>query len=294
MKPYRELECQQGSLEWLEIRKNHITATDSAKILGKNPWATPLDCYKEKMEDKRIMVTPAMQRGTDLEPKARDLLIAIHGINLKSKVFESTLYPHMMASLDAISDDGMKMWEIKSPGHMTMKRAFEGKIDTQYIIQCQKQMLVMGLDEMSMFYYFNDSIHHEIKIKRDANLIKKIIKADTDFWNDHILPQIPPEKFGVDYERIEDQQATELAGKLKDVIEKEKATKLEKEMLIGLLAEFTKGKNCLFTSAGLKHQIIEKKGNVNWKKVQEKWEIKDEELENYRNKSSKYSKFSNI
>lgn len=294
MKPYKELFCQQGTDEWLEVRKNHITATDSAKIMGKSSWATPMDCYNEKMEDKKTFITPAMQRGMDLEPKARDLLIAKYGINLTPRVFESVKYPYMMASLDAISDDCTTMFEIKAPGIKTMETVLKSVIDETYIIQCQKQMLVMGLDKMVLFYYFNEFLHYEVKVERDEKLIKAIIKSDTAFWNNNILLKTPPEKYGDEYERNTDEEANTLALRLKELIQIESDARTERDAITEQLKLIAKGKSCLFPVAGMKLQIIERKGAIDWKALQAKWEITHAEVETYRKESSSFSKFSEM
>ena len=39
----------QGSPEWLELRKNKITGTDSSVLLGSNPFKTRLELWQQKM-----------------------------------------------------------------------------------------------------------------------------------------------------------------------------------------------------------------------------------------------------
>ena len=294
MEIYKEIKIKPNSEEWHLYRRTHLGASDSAAILGKSPWASAIDCYKAKIEGKKSICTPAMQRGTMLEPKARDLLIAIHGINLEDKVYESIKYPFMHASLDAISNDCKRLYEIKCGGENTMNKAFKGEIDPSYIIQCHKQMLVMGLEEMHLFYYFNEFLYHDVLIERDEKLIKQIIKAETNFWNNHILKQIPPEKYGDDYERIEDEKANELAQRWQELNEREKTTKLEKENVAKQLEKYTKEKNCIFPIAGIKHQFIERKGAVNWADVRLSFNISEEDLEKYRKERTTFSKFSEM
>ena len=294
MKKFKEIHLIPGSKEWLLWRRSHICGTDSSKILNKNPWSSPLDCYNEKMNDKQTIMTPAMQRGIDLEPKARELLMSLHGVELKPKVFESTIYPFTGASLDSISDDCETLIEIKCPGEKAMNKAFNNEIDKHYIIQCNKQMLVMGLDHMFLFYYFNEFLHHEIRIERDDKLIRDIIKAEVTFWNKHILEQVPPAKYGDEFERIDDEMANELAKRWNELNEREKDSKLEKDKVAEQLSKYTQEKNCIFTMAGIKHQIIERKGAVDWKEISIQYNVTTEDVEKYRKKTSRYSKFSDI
>ena len=291
---HNEIYLKQGSNAWLEWRKQHITATDSAKIMGKNPWSTALDCYDEKINGKTTFISAAMQKGMDSEPLARECLIATHGINLSPKVFRSLEYPLMGASLDAVSDDNKIVYEIKCVGEKTMERALKGEIAPMYIIQCNKQMLVMGLDSMFLFYYFNDFLHHTVKVERDEKLIDEIIKSDTKFWNDHILPHLPPEKHGEDYNKIQDEKANDLALQWFELSKKEKEAKEAKDEILKQLEEFTDHKNCIFPEAGLKYQIIERKGTIDWNKACVAWSISDDEVEKYRKDKSSYSKLSEM
>jgi len=294
MEAYKQIHLQQGSNDWLLWRRIHITATDSAKILNKNPWSSPLECYNEKIEGKETFITAAMQKGMDLEPIARDCLIATLGINLEPKVFESVKYPWMGASLDAISNDNKTLYEIKCVGEKTMQKALNGDISDMYIIQCNKQMLVMDLKKMYLFYYFNEFLHHIIEIERDDNLIKRIIKAETKFWKENILKQTPPEKYGDDYERIENEKANELAAQWLHFDEKEKEAKSQKENVVKQLAKYTKDHDCIFPIAKIRHKITERKGAVDWSRVCSTWNITEENLEPFRKDSSTYSRFSEL
>jgi len=294
MKPYKELDLIQGSESWLLARRSHITATDISKINGKNPWTSAIDCYNEKLKGKTTPLNAAMQRGQELEIKARNYLEAMEGIALKPKCFESVQYPFLMASLDATNADNSRGVEIKCPMEKAMTKALEGKYDEYYIWQVQTQMLVMGWKSMTLFYYHSDYLNIRFEIERDEKLIESIIKTSKNFWNKNLLLQVPPEKYGDDYKRIEDEHANILAQKWHDLNEREKSAKLEKENVAKQLEKYTLDQNCIFPDAGLKHQVIERKGSVDWKKVSVSYKITDDDIDKYRKNSLKYNKFSEM
>ena len=294
MKPYKELDLEQGSIPWLQARKEHITATDTSKINGKNPWSSPIDCYNEKINGKTTPLNSAMQRGHELEIKARKFLEMRDGIQLKPRCFESTIYPYIMASLDAVSSDYARGYEIKCPQEKAMAKALSGTYDEYYIWQLQTQMLVMGWKSITLFYYHSDYINISFEIKRDEKLIKSLIKTNTSFWNKHILEQVPPAKYGDEFERIDDERANELAKRWDELNDREKDAKFEKDKVAKQLEKYTKNKNCIFPSAGIKHQVIERKGTVDWKIVQQSWKISEEDVNKHRKQSSLYSKFSDM
>jgi len=294
MKPYKEMNLIQGTPEWHAFRSEHIMATCSAKIAGKNPWTTAIDCYEEKVEGKKTFVTPAMQRGILLEHKARELLIKLHGVHLDPKVVESIENPVQGASLDAVNLKAKVMYEIKCVGEKTMKKALNEVVDAMYIIQCQKQMYVTGFDTMGIFFYFNDFLYKGIQIDRNDKLIKDLLKSDMKFWNENILKKIKPEKYGEEYNRINETGANLIAEAYIEILAQEKKLKEQKETLTKKLERYTNKESCIFTIAGLRHQIIKRKGSVDWKGVANKCEISNDTLDSFRKEATEFSKFSEM
>lgn len=287
---FKIIDIEQRSPEWHEYRKTHIMATDSAKILGLDPWADVVNCYDAKIEDIRTPVTRAMQRGIDKEDDARIFLSIYHNVHLKPIVIESIEKPFLAGSLDAVTDDYKQAFEIKCPGESTMRKAMKGIYSESYKIQCQKQMYLLDIDEMILFFYYNRLINHQIVIKRDNALIKKIIKADTDFYNDHLIPQIPPSPTMM-LSQIEDENANILAAEWIALCEKEAEIAKEKKEIEAKLKELSDNKPSFFSQAGLRHTLIERKGLVDWRQVCDDYNISEENQEKYRKKSTTYSKF---
>ena len=61
---------EQRSPEWHKFRETHIGSSDAVIIMGLG-YITPLDLYNQKKGlTLPSFVTPAMQRGTDLEEHA--------------------------------------------------------------------------------------------------------------------------------------------------------------------------------------------------------------------------------
>lgn len=291
MKPYKELDLVQGSDEWKIWRRTHITATDTAKIMNVSPYATPLDCYHEKIDGKETPITPPMQRGIDLEPIARDFLAKKYGFELEPKCFESLGIPFMGASLDAVNKDRTKGAEIKCTGIKTHLKAIEGDIQEMYIYQCQKQMYVMGWQEIDLFYYIDEVTNYLHTIKRDKELMCEFESKELHFWHEHILKEIPPAKSFQHIKNIENIDVNELATVWRITYEAEKELKVERLVIEEKLKEISNNESAFFVDAGVKYLVIEKKGVVDWKKACVSWNITDEEIEKHRKDKSKYSKF---
>ena len=71
---------EQGSAEWLALRRTKITASDAGVITQLNPWKTPRDLFFEKYGFTQVIENEAMRRGTAMEPFAREHFIKHTGI----------------------------------------------------------------------------------------------------------------------------------------------------------------------------------------------------------------------
>lgn len=56
------IDIQQGSAEWLALRRTKITASDAGVITQLNPWKTPRDLFFEKYGFIEIIENEAMRR----------------------------------------------------------------------------------------------------------------------------------------------------------------------------------------------------------------------------------------
>ena len=68
----------QGSAEWHEHRRKYRNASETPVVLGVSPWLTPYQLWQQKLGLIEPEVTPAMLRGTQLEPAARAAYEAPH------------------------------------------------------------------------------------------------------------------------------------------------------------------------------------------------------------------------
>ncbi len=157
------LSVEQGSQEWLSLRKNKISGTDAAILTGSNKWKSKLDLWLQKMDLKEPdECTPRMQRGSDLEEPARWLLQESLGMEFTPIVAISDDYPYLMASLDGISDCKRFMCEIKCPGIKNHEAAIQGIISEHYLDQIQHCLIVTGCEMCYFCSYFPD---HEREIE---------------------------------------------------------------------------------------------------------------------------------
>jgi predicted phage-related endonuclease len=237
----------------------------------------------EKMENVDKYISPAMQRGIDLESEARKLIYELIGEPVESACYESVEYPFMACSLDAVTLDGDFGIEIKvTTADRIDKIRTSGIIDEHYAYQCQKQMLVMEWESMAIIYYDSPMAYLIVPIERDEYIIASIIKGDTDFWNNHIIPKIPPKNEKKEFALCTDLTATHLAILWKELKEKKQDIESRIEEIEKDLKRISNGSNIHIANAGVKVSHSTRIGGIDYPSVVKDFSISAEELEKYR------------
>jgi len=186
-----EIELVQGSQEWLDFRLNKIGASQIAAIMGLSPFSSRIDVYNEIKGLKTKSMTKSMQRGKDFESEALSVLETETGFLLRPAVFQNDELPWAFASLDGISLNEDLIAEIKVPG----KNSFENmrrEIPVYYQYQMQWQMLVTGIKK-NIFMVYSENEFYMHSLDYDPILAEKLLECGRDFYENHILPCIPPE-----------------------------------------------------------------------------------------------------
>ena len=144
----------QGSPEWHEHRRKYRNASETPVVLDLSPWKTPYQLWQLKLGLVEQEVTPAMQRGTDLEPVARAAYERQTGRVMQPLVVVDGEYS---ASLDGMTFGGERIVEIKCPvkgkGSTLWKTVEAGQLPEHYQWQVQHQLLVTGATIANVFVF---------------------------------------------------------------------------------------------------------------------------------------------
>ncbi len=263
---------QQGTQEWLDFRRDKITATDACVIMGASHYKTKIQLYHEKLDPNfRSMVNEKMQRGMDLEPIARDLFC----IKTNHKMIPKVVVKNWaMASLDGINAWN-EVLEIKCPSPKIHEIAVLGKVPDYYYPQLQHQMYVC--DGEKAFYFSFDGIDGVIvEVKRDDEYIAKMIEEELKFLK-CLQDKTPPEPNENDYIIRNDDLWQQCAYKWKTLNEKMKELEKEEEDLKKQLIFLSGQSNS--KGGGISLCQIQRKGNVDYSKIPE---LKNVDLDLYR------------
>lgn len=193
---------EQNTPEWLEMRKQHLGASDAPIIMGVSPWKTPFQLWEEKLglRDSSYQ-SHAMKHGQEMEDPARQWYIESTGNIVIPEVVFHQDKNWMMASLDGKGIDSDIIIEIKNPGKKDHDIAKKGKIPEKYIPQLQHQLACCDLNEMHyVSFYNNEGII--VEVKRDNEYIDKLYEEEEEFWW-KVKNLKEPEKTDKDEEAVE-------------------------------------------------------------------------------------------
>ncbi len=165
----------QGSPEWHAHRLMHRNASETAAVMGLSPWLTPYRLWEIKTGRSVQEMTYPMQRGTELEPQAREAYEL--GTN---RIMEPAVVVHedYSASLDGISFDEDLILEIKCPlkgkESETWRMAATGLVERHYELQIQHQLMVSGAMTAD-FWVFNGK----------EGICVEVVRNKDDFYDLH-------------------------------------------------------------------------------------------------------------
>lgn len=276
----------QRSAEWFSYRRSKIGGSDCGGILGLNPYMSPHDVWLSKQEGYVGRDNPAMRQGREREDEALRLFEQESGYLMSPKVMISSTVPYLMASLDGYDAiDGNKAVEVKCPfsdkGHIAV---LFGEIPKHYYAQMQHQMFVAELDEIFFCSYRPEHIeplYIEI-VKRDDAFIADMIEKERKFYEEHMLPKIPPDNPNK-IKEIDSDVWTNLSEEYKRLDRQEKEAAKRKDEIKNYLVQIAQEENS--KGNGIILTKVERKGIIDYKNIPK---IKQMDLEKHRKPGTFY------
>lgn len=283
----KRIEIAQRTPEWIEFRKNRISATDAAPIMGISPYKSPLMLWEEKIFGRKGDSNLAMERGISLEKKALEWTQNMLGHQLTDAFVQSDTFDWAIASLDGISEDGKILVEIKCPGNKVHQQHLAANIADYYHCQMQHQMMVTDCD-ICHFVSFDGEDGVVIIVPRDEEFIKDMLLEEFRFL--HLLHmQIPPEASHMDFVSRMDSTWDDACKRWKEAKAKLKEAEILEEELKQNLIDLSRSTNSI--GCGVKLQKITRKGNIDYASIKE---LRHVDLEKYRKPLSEFWKLSEV
>jgi putative phage-type endonuclease len=164
--------------------KRKIGSSDAPIIMGVSPWKSARQLLEEKVLRTKHAASASMQRGIDLEEKARTEFERLMGVSVFGDLpVQHPEIPWMTATLDGLDIDRTTMVEIKCPNPKgpDHKLALSGEVPEKYYPQCQHQLAVTGLEKM-YYFSFDGNEGVIIKVDRDDEYIRHLIAEEKSFY----------------------------------------------------------------------------------------------------------------
>jgi putative phage-type endonuclease len=187
-------------LQWLKERQKGIGGSDVGAIMGVNKWKGPFEVYVEKIEE----ITEVKESGessywgnTLEEVVAREFSIRTgKKVRKDRRQLVHKTNEFMMGNIDRRIVGENALLECTTVNVFGAKEWDGEEIPPSYILQCQHYMEVMGADSCYIAALIGGQRFVYKEIKRDEELISMIVKAEKDFWINHVQKRIPPKLDG--------------------------------------------------------------------------------------------------
>ena len=187
--------------EWLKLRKNGIGGSDAAAVCGlRITIGTPqeMDVFLDKTSDTiATNDNEAMYWGRIMEPVLRKEFAKRTGLNVEivPYMFSCKEYPFMLANIDGIvheADGSISLLEIKTANGFAAKD-WEGGLPQEYYVQIQHYLAVCDLPKAYVAVLIGGNQFRYEEVERDEETIQTIIAMESNFWNNHVLTNTPPQ-----------------------------------------------------------------------------------------------------
>lgn len=182
---------------WLEQRKAGLGSSDAAAILGLNRYKSPVSVYMDKVGLASPHVdTNFTHWGKTLEPIVADEFAKLTGMKVyvSDYILQHSNYPFMVANLDRLIDgpEGHGLLECKTTSEYNRAKWDGDEVPEEYYVQVQHQLAVSDLDLAYIAVLIGGNSFKYKRVLRDEAFIEWMIGREADFWNNHVVPRIPP------------------------------------------------------------------------------------------------------
>lgn len=193
----KELNLPQGTPEWLEWRRNGVTATEAAAIMEMSEWATPLSTFlaKKKPADSAAPKTAVQEWGSRIEDLLRQKFAENHP---EFKVEPGNCFERewQRASLDgtATTESGERYILECKTGRSVDKWNGGGlaNVPNGYYAQVQWQMLVSGMRRTYFAVLINGFEYFERVVEFDEAFATTMCQKCRTFWDNYLNDIQPP------------------------------------------------------------------------------------------------------
>ena len=193
---------EMSRLEWLKLRQKGIGGSDAAAIFGMNRWKSPIDIWLSKTVEieEADEQSEAAYWGTVLEDIVAKEFAERSGLKVRRRnaMLQHDEHDFMIADIDREIVGQKVGLECKTASAYKKDEWADDEVPMEYLIQCQHYMAVTGYEAWWIAVLVGGNTFIYKKIERDEEVIEMLIKAEMDFWNNHVVPNVMPPVDGSD------------------------------------------------------------------------------------------------
>lgn len=235
--------------EWLQTRTKGLGGSDASIVLGLNRWKTPFELWLEKTGQviPESSQSEAAYWGTVMEDIVAKEFENRTGkkVRRRNATFQHPEYPFLIANVDRLVVGEKAILECKTTSAYNAEEWHGDDVPAPYLVQVQHYLGVLGPEyEKAYIAVLIGGQRFEWKeIDRDDELIELIFQQEIDFWNNHVLANVPPALDGSSaaeqflkerYAQVNSEKTIDLKYEFKEKIEellslKETIKELEKQ-----------------------------------------------------------------
>lgn len=182
---------------WLARRRNGIGGSEVAAVLGRSPFASPLEIYVRKIERAENGDRPELRRGRLLEPGVLAWLGEELQVPVEPVPIELQPIPHPTAEFAFASPDGLVDDDGIAEAKTSRSREGWGEpgsdcIPAHYLMQAQWELACTGRDFAWVPVLFGGLDFALYAVERHDRLIDRLLNQVGEWWDRHVLRGVPP------------------------------------------------------------------------------------------------------
>lgn len=269
-----KINLQQGTQEWLDLRKTKIGASDASIINGTSPYKTVYQLWLEKTgRAQPKQMNAAMSFGHQKEEEIRQHYEEKTGEIFAPCVVQHPVVPYdcMIASLDGASIDEKIIIEIKVCNLEVWEQyVMKNCVPDYYYDQAQHQLACSPETKVVIFIFYNPTKNQymNVEVFPDEKHKSKIMRQNKEFYEHNMLGDEAPEMTEDDFLDMSDDQSWKcLAERLIEIHPQLKGLKDQEDFLKKQLTELTDDGNAF--GHGVKLTRCDRKGSIDFTKMKE-------------------------
>ncbi|KYD03474.1 hypothetical protein B4102_3392 [Heyndrickxia sporothermodurans] len=182
--------------EWLQERTKGIGGSDAGIILGLNKYRTAFELWLEKtgqvepieIDNEAIYWGNEMENVVAKEFEKR----TDKKVRRSNFMYSHPNHPFIKANVDRLVVGESAVLECKTASAYLSKEWKDEEIPDTYLVQVQHYLGVTGKQKGYIAVLIGGNKFVWKEVERDEELINLIFQAEINFWNNHVLANVPP------------------------------------------------------------------------------------------------------